>query len=96
MRKKRKNHKEKGDDPLRPALPVDSVEKAFHLQDEAPDLYIAAFRPHAKVINLLPRKNKKNLLHWTKWIQMGALTWEKVCQLKSRRLCSSLLPFLGL
>lgn len=33
------------------------------------------------ILYLGPRKNKKNLLHWTKWIQMGALTWEKVCQL---------------
>lgn len=33
------------------------------------------------ILYLGPRKNKINLLHWTKWIQMGALTWEKVCQL---------------
>jgi hypothetical protein len=57
MRKERKNQK-RGMIPSGLPCPVDSVEKAFHLQDEAPDLYITAFRPHAKVINLLRQRKK--------------------------------------
>lgn len=58
MRKERKNHK-RGMIPSGLPCPVDSVEKAFHLQDEAPDLYIAASnKPHAKVINLLRQRKK--------------------------------------
>jgi len=39
MRKERKKNK-RGMIPSGLPCPVDSVEKAFHLQDEAPDLYI--------------------------------------------------------
>lgn len=95
MRKESTNHK-RGMIPS--GLPCRLIQLKKRFCKMKRQTYIFAFRPHAKIMNLLPRKNKKNLLHWTKWIQMGALTWEKVCQLKlkSRRLCSPLLPFLGL